>query len=91
MPSPVSQTLDPRTVPDADRPSVYGWPNSENGYTIKEQPSGTTRRMKIIVIGAGASGINFAKFQQDKLKDVETVIYEKNPDVGGTWFENRYP
>lgn len=22
---------------------------------------------------------------------VEHVIYEKNPDIGGTWFENRYP
>ena len=22
---------------------------------------------------------------------VEHVIYEKNPDIGGTWLENRYP
>lgn len=22
---------------------------------------------------------------------IDLAIYEKNPDVGGTWFENRYP
>jgi cation diffusion facilitator CzcD-associated flavoprotein CzcO len=27
-----------------------------------------------------------------KLSDViDLVIYEKNADVGGTWYENRYP
>lgn len=24
-------------------------------------------------------------------RSVEHVIYEKNPDIGGTWYENRYP
>lgn len=26
-----------------------------------------------------------------RLSNVEHIVYEKNPDVGGTWFENRYP
>jgi cation diffusion facilitator CzcD-associated flavoprotein CzcO len=42
-------------------------------------------------MGCGASGISFAKFAQDELKNVDMVLYEKNSDVGGTWLENRYP
>lgn len=26
-----------------------------------------------------------------QLANYEIVVYEKNPTVGGTWFENRYP
>ncbi|KAF2812378.1 FAD/NAD-P-binding domain-containing protein [Mytilinidion resinicola] len=76
----------------ADRPNVYGWQTTnENGYTLQERPSGTKRHVKIICVGAGASGINFSKFAQDDLQNVETVIYEKNDEVSGTWIENVYP
>jgi hypothetical protein len=75
-----------------DRPRVYGWPTTnDNGYKIREVPSGTKIAKKIIVIGAGASGLDFAKHQQELLENVETVIYEKNSEVSGTWTENRYP
>ncbi|EXJ87185.1 hypothetical protein A1O3_04144 [Capronia epimyces CBS 606.96] len=78
--------------PMEERPKVYGWPTTnENGYTIQEVPYGTKRPRKAIVIGAGASGLDFAKFQQDLLKNFECVIYEKNDEVSGTWTENRYP
>ncbi|OAP58404.1 hypothetical protein AYL99_07494 [Fonsecaea erecta] len=70
----------------------YGWKNTnEAGYTINEVPSGTLRSVKIICLGAGASGINLAKLVQDQMQNVELQIYDKNADVGGTWLENRYP
>ncbi|KAL1865924.1 hypothetical protein VTK73DRAFT_5008 [Phialemonium thermophilum] len=73
-------------------PKLFGWPTTnENGYTIREQPMGTKRPMKVVVLGAGASGINFLKMAADKLENVELVCYEKNSDVGGTWLENVYP
>lgn len=79
-------------VPMVDRPRVYGWPTeNDNGYKIREVPSGTKSRKRIIVIGAGASGLDFAKHQQDLLENVETVVYEKNAEVSGTWIENKYP
>lgn len=28
---------------------------------------------------------------QPNFDDVKFQIYEMNPDVGGTWYENRYP
>ncbi|KAK4935997.1 hypothetical protein LTR10_023044 [Elasticomyces elasticus] len=80
------------TVPPAEFPALYNWPTTnENGYTINEAPSGTSRKVRIICVGAGASGINLAKFAQDQLKNAEVVIYEKNEEVAGTWFENKYP
>lgn len=74
------------------RPSLYGWVNtSETGYQIDEIPSGVKKPLRVIVVGAGASGISFAKFAKDRLENVDVTIYDKNEDVGGTWIENVYP
>ena len=43
----------------------------------------------VIVIGAGMSGL-LAGIRLAEA-GVEFTIIEKNPGVGGTWFENRYP
>ncbi|KAG7293464.1 hypothetical protein NEMBOFW57_003515 [Staphylotrichum longicolle] len=59
-------------------------------FVVSDQHIAAPRPIKVIVIGAGISGIAFA-YKAQFLKDVEYVIYEKNPDVGGTWFESRYP
>lgn len=60
-------------------------------YTVREQPLGSARPIRIVGVGAGASGINLIRTLKLNLTDYEVVVYEKNPDVGGTWFENRYP
>lgn len=65
--------------------------NTDATYRIKEQPLGSTRHLRIIGIGAGMSGINMIRTLRLHLTDYEHVIYEKNPSIGGTWFENRYP
>ncbi|KAB8244966.1 hypothetical protein BDV35DRAFT_394362 [Aspergillus flavus] len=49
------------------------------------------RRLKVVVIGAGISGIQFAHDITTRMSDIDLEIYEKNPKVGGTWYENRYP
>lgn len=68
-----------------------GWLVQNNrGYRILEEPFGTLRSLRVIHIGAGASGICFSKFAEESLKNVEIQLYEKNSDVGGTWLENRY-
>jgi 4-hydroxyacetophenone monooxygenase len=43
----------------------------------------------VVVIGAGMGGLNAAV--QLKHAGIPFVVVEKNPGVGGTWFENRYP
>jgi hypothetical protein len=50
-----------------------------------------TRKIKVISIGAGVTGIQNAYYIQKTLQNVEHTIYEKNEDIGGTWLENRYP
>jgi cation diffusion facilitator CzcD-associated flavoprotein CzcO len=52
------------------------------------------QRIRVISIGAGFSGLTLAnKIQRTHKLDavIEHIIYEKNPDIGGTWYENRYP
>lgn len=73
-------------------PVRYGWPTqNERGYRIKEQLCGTERPLRVIALGAGCSGICLAKFLPERLRNVSLTIYDKNPEFGGTWYENRYP
>ncbi|KAK4170201.1 hypothetical protein QBC43DRAFT_1770 [Cladorrhinum sp. PSN259] len=66
-------------------------PESTTTYTVQEQPLGSTRPIRIVGIGAGASGLNLIRTLRLNLADFEVVVYEKNANVGGTWFENLYP
>jgi len=67
-------------------------PAVQNGtYSISEAPLGTARRIRIVTIGGGASGINMIRTLRQTLTDYEHIVYEKNPSIGGTWYENRYP
>ncbi|KAF2500039.1 FAD/NAD(P)-binding domain-containing protein [Lophium mytilinum] len=49
------------------------------------------RTLKVIVIGAGASGLLTAYKLQRHFDNFELNVYEKNSEASGTWFENRYP
>ncbi|KAE8151415.1 monooxygenase [Aspergillus avenaceus] len=49
------------------------------------------RPLKVVVIGAGFSGIQFAHEVTSTLPNIDLEIFEKNPCLGGTWYENRYP
>jgi 4-hydroxyacetophenone monooxygenase len=44
---------------------------------------------KVVIVGAGISGLAAAhRFRQ---AGVSFIVLEKNPEVGGTWWENTYP
>jgi 4-hydroxyacetophenone monooxygenase len=43
----------------------------------------------VLIIGAGLGGLNAAVHL--KRLGIPFRIVDKNPDVGGTWYENRYP
>ena len=68
--------------------------NGERGYYRNEELGGpihSEREMKIIVIGAGASALCFAYKLQRSFDTFSLKLYEKNPEISGTWYENRYP
>jgi cation diffusion facilitator CzcD-associated flavoprotein CzcO len=66
-------------------------PQLDAAYTVREKPLGTARHVRIVGIGAGASGLNMIRTLRLNLNNYDVVVYEKNADVGGTWLENRYP
>ena len=47
------------------------------------------QQFSVTIIGAGMGGLNAAV--QLKRAGIRYNIVEKNPNVGGTWFENHYP
>ncbi|OCH86933.1 FAD/NAD-P-binding domain-containing protein [Obba rivulosa] len=49
------------------------------------------RRMRIVVIGAGFSGITAGIRFRQKMQNIDLIIYEKNVGIGGTWHSNKYP
>lgn len=64
---------------------------NKSGYKIIEEPSRYKRPLRVLCVGAGASAINFAHEVQESKLDLDLVCYEKNPSIGGTWYENKYP
>lgn len=58
-----------------------------------EHHLGKSRPLRIILVGAGLSGIAAVKLYKETFPDrhISLQIYEKNADVTGTWLENRYP
>ena len=61
-----------------------------SSFQLHDSPIENFRPLKVIVIGAGYSGIYCGIRIPERLRNVELVIYEKNDGVGGTWWENRY-
>lgn len=46
------------------------------------------RKLRIIHVGAGATGLCTAFKMERQLTDYELVCYEKNDEIGGTWYES---
>ena len=47
------------------------------------------RAFRVAVIGAGMSGL--LATHRLRQAGIDVVVYEKNPEVGGTWLQNTYP
>lgn len=57
------------------------WPAQPSAHQIED--------FSVIVVGAGMGGLGAAV--QLKKAGIRYTVIEKNPAVGGTWYENRYP
>lgn len=57
----------------------------------KETPVENFRRLRVVVIGAGYSGIYLNVKIPELLRNIDLVTYEREAAVGGTWQINRYP
>ena len=68
-------------APDSARPA----------YQLGDSPIDAGRPLKVLVIGAGFSGIAAGIRFLQRIPNVELTIYDKNEGIGGTWWSNRYP
>lgn len=77
-------------VPESYGPMVASWLGLDPEFHLDQQgafkvPAG----FRVIVIGAGVAGICAAIRLQNA--GIPYTVIEKNDEVGGTWYENRYP
>ncbi|KAF5316157.1 hypothetical protein D9619_006298 [Psilocybe cf. subviscida] len=70
-------------------PSIV--PVADDNNSQGQNPIHHARHLKVICIGAGASGLLLAYKMQRSFENFELVIYDKNDAVSGTWYENKYP
>jgi 4-hydroxyacetophenone monooxygenase len=59
------------------------------GFTAPKAPTAPPSDFRVVVIGAGVSGMLAAIRLAEA--GIDHVVLEKNTDVGGTWLENAYP
>jgi 4-hydroxyacetophenone monooxygenase len=85
-----------RSPGQTDPASIAQSGNREGTHAVCEevigsdrQPNAKTNTLHVVIIGAGASGL-CAAIQLGK-QGIPYTIFEKNAEVGGTWYENRYP
>ena len=64
----------------------YVDPDTDNPWLLHDSPVENQRPLKVIVIGAGYSGIYLGIRLPERLRNCEIVIYEKNAGMGGTWY-----
>jgi len=78
----------PNLPTDVSRLHANG--EAKPSFKLNDAPVENLRRLKVIVIGAGYSGIYCGIRIPERLRNVDLIIYEKNAGVGGTWYENRF-
>jgi hypothetical protein len=81
-------------APKDPKPSevTAGYKSDPLAYALSSISLRTPRPIRVICVGAGFSGLSLAhEVQTGKFKNATLQIYEKNSNIGGTWFENRYP
>ena len=62
-------------------------PVMESLTPLKAVP--VSHQLPVIIVGAGISGILLGKMLLEQ--GIPFRIFDKNSEVGGTWWENRYP
>jgi heterodisulfide reductase subunit A-like polyferredoxin len=63
----------------------------EDKWIVEERSIDEARPLRVVIIGSGISGIIASIRFRQRIPNVDLCVYEKNEDIGGTWFENRYP
>ncbi|KAI7762429.1 hypothetical protein ACKAV7_009438 [Fusarium commune] len=60
-------------------------------FTLKDTPVENQRPMKVVIVGAGFSGIYSTIRMTQRLRNIDLTVYEMNEETSGVWWLNRYP
>ncbi|KNA98666.1 hypothetical protein FOXG_02965 [Fusarium oxysporum f. sp. lycopersici 4287] len=60
-------------------------------FTLKDTPVENQRPMRVVIIGAGFSGIYSTIRMTQRLRNIDLTVYEMNEETSGVWWLNRYP
>lgn len=60
-------------------------------WIVEDRPVDGARPIRVVIIGSGLSGIIASIRFRQRIQNLSLTVYEKNEDIGGTWYENRYP
>ena len=85
----VGQTVPEEYIPMILEETMLGQTDPKTVVWRNKPDPDELAAFETIIIGAGVSGLAMAIKLQEA--GIPFVIYEKNPAVGGTWFENAYP
>ncbi|KAF2146960.1 uncharacterized protein K452DRAFT_218241 [Aplosporella prunicola CBS 121167] len=81
----------PPAVNGAKVHKISEWDPQHPPLELEEHPIDEPKGIKVAVLGAGLSGVIAGALLPAKVPGIDLTIFEKNSDVGGTWFENIYP
>ncbi|KAI6846811.1 FAD/NAD(P)-binding domain-containing protein [Hortaea werneckii] len=79
------------TVPKQQQQAAHINPKATPQWQLHDRPIENQRPVRVIVIGAGYSGVYCGIRIPERMRNCSLAIYEKNAGIGGTWYENRYP
>ncbi|OHF03868.1 hypothetical protein CORC01_00730, partial [Colletotrichum orchidophilum] len=63
----------------------YAW-----AAPLLERPIDDNRKVRVICVGAGFSGIGASIHMIEHIPDIDFQVYEAADDIGGVWHHNRY-
>ena len=77
-------------VPDGYGPMIASWLGMGQSILMNDLPAPEVGNdFRVLIIGAGVAGM--AAAIRLKAAGIPYLVVEKNHEVGGTWYENRYP
>lgn len=94
---PLKSTLQHNNSESLQVNGYYGSLAQNDPYYIPrgDQLAFTPRKIRVITVGAGFSGLLMAHKFQHRFPDMDAIvdhtIFEKRSEVGGTWIANTYP
>jgi cation diffusion facilitator CzcD-associated flavoprotein CzcO len=72
-------------------PGLHNRAHVSDAKSRLSAPLNAERQVSVICIGAGASGLLQAYKVQKHFSNMSITVFEKNSDISGTWYENKYP